>query len=42
LAKAPRLHVYTNEAYATRSGEIRFKADWSAIAEDVNEAVDAP
>jgi len=30
------LHVYINEAYATRSGEIRFQADWSAIAEDVN------
>jgi hypothetical protein len=35
-------HIYTNEAYATRSGEVRFKLDWSSIAEDVNEAVDAP
>ena len=41
-ATATRLHGYTNEAYATRSGEIRFKADWSAIAEDVNDPFTLP
>jgi len=37
-----KLHLYTNEAYATRSGEVRFKVDWSAVAEDVDEVVDSP
>lgn len=36
------MHVYTNEAYATRNGEIRFKINWSSIAVNANEAVDAP
>ncbi len=35
-------HLYTNEAYATRSGEIRFQAAWSSISVNANTAVDAP
>jgi len=36
------LHIYTNEAFATRSGEVRFKIYWSAIGVNAGEAVDAP
>lgn len=36
------MHIYTNEAYATRSGEVRFQIGWSAIAVNANEAVDSP
>lgn len=32
------MHVYTNAT----TGNIRFKADWTAVAENVDEAVDAP
>ena len=34
------LHVYTDEAYVTNSGELRFAANWAAIPEDGSEAVD--
>ena len=37
-----KLHYYTNEAYATNSGEVRWEVAWAAVAEDVDEVVDAP
>jgi len=35
-----RIHVYTNEAYAFNSAEIRFQGVWCAVPEDGSEAVD--
>lgn len=36
------LHVYTNEAYATNSGEIRFEGAWAGVTVDNHEAIDSP